>query len=327
MDDPSICPICNKPNICKYTHWHDTKDNNSLYYTIDCQFCGLAVISWDFVNRELQTKKIQQYIVSGVTRNVSINNALNQINTLIPIKNYQDLSSFFQIPITPLDKVHTFLLYLYKVQKSFADMISVDTKYDYSIAFATDELEFLYLLKFAYEAGWVEFRSDDPFLKVSSGHFILSDTKLKLSMSGWLKAYDLTEKLPDSKQAFVAIKFEDGELPSYYQFIEKALESCGYKAYNTKDDKHLDSITDVIIAGIRKSGLVVADVTGASQNVYYEAGFAYGLGIPVVLCCKKDSEKDMKFDTSHIKHLLWEDDNDLKNKLATLIEANGLSKK
>ena len=47
----------------------------------------------------------------------------------------------------------------------------------------------------------------------------------------------------------------------------------------------MDKIDDEIIGEIRRSRFLVADFThgdkGARGSVYYEAGFAYGLGLPV----------------------------------------------
>ena len=39
---------------------------------------------------------------------------------------------------------------------------------------------------------------------------------------------------------------------------------------------------------IRKSKFLIADFTGQRGGVYYEAGFAYGLGLPVIWTCRKD---------------------------------------
>ena len=65
--------------------------------------------------------------------------------------------------------------------------------------------------------------------------------------------------------------------------------------------EHSGKIDDRIIAEIRTAGLVVADFTGSRGGVYYEAGFASGLGIPVIWSCRED----------HLDQLYW---NDYSNK-------------
>jgi len=66
---------------------------------------------------------------------------------------------------------------------------------------------------------------------------------------------------------------------------------------------------------IRLSGLLVADFTGDRGGVYYEAGFAMALGIPVVFTCHEDHMKDVHFDTNHFPHVVWSTPADLRTKL------------
>ena len=84
----------------------------------------------------------------------------------------------------------------------------------------------------------------------------------------------------------------------------------------------------MIIANIRKSSLVVSDFTENKNGVYYEAGYAKGLGIEVIHTCWVKDESDFKvhFDTSTINHILWKDSDDLYEKLTTRIMALGLEK-
>jgi nucleoside 2-deoxyribosyltransferase len=50
----------------------------------------------------------------------------------------------------------------------------------------------------------------------------------------------------------------------------------------------VNDINDEIIAQIRRSRFMVCDLTGHRGGVYFEAGFAYGLGMPVIYTCRKD---------------------------------------
>ncbi len=64
---------------------------------------------------------------------------------------------------------------------------------------------------------------------------------------------------------------------------------------------------DRILARIRESRFVIADLTHNRGGVYYEAGFAEGLGIPVIYTCDADcldpeapKEKRVHFDCQHL---------------------------
>ncbi len=90
-------------------------------------------------------------------------------------------------------------------------------------------------------------------------------------------------------------------------------------------EEHLDLIDDRIVAGIRKSKFIVADLTENSYGVYYEAGFARGLGLPVIYLCNKKyfEEQKVHFDINHYSFLLWENDkgDTIKDNLQLRIEA------
>ena len=63
--------------------------------------------------------------------------------------------------------------------------------------------------------------------------------------------------------------------------------------------------------------MVVADFTGGRGGVYYEAGYAQGLGIPVVWTCRQDyfDKEGVHFDTQQYNHIVWDDPADLREKL------------
>ena len=112
--------------------------------------------------------------------------------------------------------------------------------------------------------------------------------------------------------------------------IKPACAACGFTA-DIVSQNHIGDITDKIISEIKSSRFVVADFTYNNFGVYYEAGYAKGLGIPVIkTCCKKWFEKTnldgsrinrLHFDIEHDNLLLWETAEDLKEKLENRIRA------
>ena len=85
-------------------------------------------------------------------------------------------------------------------------------------------------------------------------------------------------------------------------------------------------IDDEIIAEMRRSRFLVADFTqgktdGARGGVYFEAGFALGLGIPVIYTCREDAIDKIHFDTRQYHHTTWKDPEDLRDKLEKRILA------
>jgi nucleoside 2-deoxyribosyltransferase len=78
---------------------------------------------------------------------------------------------------------------------------------------------------------------------------------------------------------------------------------------------------DKIIADIRKSALLVADLTEHRQGVYFEAGFALGLGVPVIWTCRDDHKDKIHFDTRQYNCIFWRTPEELKERLINRIEA------
>ncbi len=102
--------------------------------------------------------------------------------------------------------------------------------------------------------------------------------------------------------------FDKGMDSAWEDGFKKALVDTGYKNPLRIDlSEHNEKICDRILAEIRKSSLVVADFTGQRSGVFFEAGFALGLGIPVIWCCK-DTDVEMRIeDATHWleKRLQW----------------------
>jgi len=118
----------------------------------------------------------------------------------------------------------------------------------------------------------------------------------------------------------------DGELKSAYdKGIKLAIEGAGYKPLRIDEQHFTGKIDDRIISEIRRSLFVVADFSkgkdGARGGVYYEAGFAKGLGLKVIFTCRKTDLNDVHFDTRQYNHIVWENSDDLRKQLEERITA------
>jgi hypothetical protein len=156
-----------------------------------------------------------------------------------------------------------------------------------------------------------------------------------ITAAGWIRVAELqTARTGEpSLQAFVAMWFGNDKEPfgdvqssqfCYDVFMRGfriAIEKAGYLARRIDFKEYNDDITDEIIAEIRRSRFVVADFTGHRRGVYYEAGFAKGLGLPVIFTCHARDIENAHFDTNHMNHLTWSTAEELAKKLETRIVA------
>ena len=160
-----------------------------------------------------------------------------------------------------------------------------------------DELTFL--VDFLENQFWLE--------KLPGGSTFLN---YRVTVSGYSYLTEIDHILADSSKAFVAMWFDDSMDEVWENGLRPAINDTGYEAVRIDQKEHLNKIDDEIIAEIRRSRFLIADFTqgetGARGGVYYEAGFAHGLNIPVIFTCRKDSLDLIHFDTRQYPHIVWE---------------------
>jgi Zn ribbon nucleic-acid-binding protein len=135
----------------------------------------------------------------------------------------------------------------------------------------------------------------------------IEGSNLKITPKGWSQIDSLRQGNPQSKTGFIAMWF-DKSVDQAHLAIETGIRNAGYKPFRVDQKEHNNDITDEIIAGIRGSKFLVADLTNHRNGVYYEAGFAKGLGLEVVWLCRKSDEKDRHFDIRQLSTIFWEED-------------------
>ncbi len=116
-----------------------------------------------------------------------------------------------------------------------------------------------------------------------------------------------------SKNIFVAFNFDSGLQEVFNQYLKEALEKEGfnYTVVNQDNVDHNKNINDEVIAKLKFSRIVIADFTNHRNSVYFEAGFAMGMKIPIIWSCQEGHEKDMSFDTRQFPHIVWKNKDDL----------------
>ncbi|MCG6195524.1 nucleoside 2-deoxyribosyltransferase [Leptospira sp. FAT2] len=151
-----------------------------------------------------------------------------------------------------------------------------------------------------------------------AGHLTIHSGGIRIEERGWIEIEEI-EKPSFSKQAFVAMWF-DPKMDKSYLAIEMACKANGFDAFKISGKEHNNEISGEILSEIKKSHFLISEVTGQRQGVYFEAGFALALGLPVIWCCKKDEIDNVHFDTRQYNHVVWSDENDLFEKLKNRIK-------
>lgn len=141
----------------------------------------------------------------------------------------------------------------------------------------------------------------------------------RISASGWLHIDELRRFTAKTNSAFVAMWF-DSTTMKYREAVLAAISYCGYKPLIIDQQEYNDFIMNQVISSIKQSRFLVADFTsrpeiekdgkvrsGVRGGVYWEAGMAYGLGMPVIHTCEdhKDSFNRIHFDVNQYNTIFW----------------------
>ena len=145
--------------------------------------------------------------------------------------------------------------------------------------------------------------------------------KANISPEGYIELDELIRHPSSSMQGFVAMWFDSGLDETYNNGFQKGIMDAGYNPVRIDRVEHINKIDDEIIAQINTSRFVVADFTGHRGGVYFEAGYALGLNLPVFWSCRKDHLNDLHFDIRQFNCIDWETPEELAKRLSKRIEA------
>jgi hypothetical protein len=132
---------------------------------------------------------------------------------------------------------------------------------------------------------------------------------LRLTLAGWKRFNELKKGRAESRRVLMAMKFEDPELDSIVAtcFVP-AVRRAGFELRSLRDGQPSGVIDDHMRVALRNSRFVIADLTHSNQGAYWEAGFAEGLGQPVIYTCRRQEWENERthFDTNHLVTIVWD---------------------
>jgi hypothetical protein len=174
------------------------------------------------------------------------------------------------------------------------------------VSYSRDQQELMILFEILIDDGYL--RSPSP-------------PACSLSVRGLLAAEALEAGGSNSAQGFVAMWFNERLLDAWVDGFDPGIRAAGFRPLRIDNKDYVGGITDEIMAEIRRSRFVVADYTGQVNGVYFEAGFALGLGLTVIPTCLADEVSKLHFDIKHLNTLLWSTPAELADGLNRRIKA------
>lgn len=297
-----------------------------------CPICKLDqehVEVWDYGERfSLECSRCGKFTITGTAAAVAENRALGpklsawirdrtEAGAEVPEINSRNLDEIEKaLPDYRVGEKQLLLLRALERRSTFpGQQVGISPEYDYPLAWAANEGELLYLLRALQERSLIR-RTDGPPELTDS--FYLT---FEITASGWSHLEEKSRPGAITDQVFVAMSFAAELLPAWDAGIRPALVKALYRPYRIDAAPHIDRIDTKIISEIRNSRFVVADVTGQRPGVYFEAGYALGIGLPVFWSVHRDELPHVHFDTRQYNHIVWDSEAHLADQLYTFVTA------
>ena len=205
------------------------------------------------------------------------------------------------------ERADRLLSYVIRKQQKLGGTFTVTDPVLVAVTYSRDKDELQYL---------VNHLLDEALIKPREGGGIA-----EITPAGYMRDEELQARQPASAQGFVAMWFDETMRDAYIGGFEVGIRDAGYDPLRVDSVEHVGKIDDEIISQIRRSRFVVADFTGQRGGVYFEAGFALGLNLPVFWTCRENQIGELHFDIRQFNCIDWTEPPELADRLQKRIEA------
>lgn len=313
IGNQEACPIC---------EYHPVEKRSSdAGLSVDCPRCGRFFIS-DTLGADGLVPSIQNAPDSDRARAV-ISYAIRKGQQSgewfkLLSYNFDEILKQDYLP-NPAEQMDKLLLWVGNNQKSAGEGMRFPLSDALGVMGGQRDSDVVFMIQELHEAGYVS----EPRVKNQGA------SCMRLTLKGWKLFQKLKQGEFDSRKAFMAMPFGESDLDSFFRDHWKpAVKEAGFDLMRVDEKPEAGSITNRMRVEILTSKFVLVELTKSNSGAYWEAGFADGLGKPVIYLCnedfanKKGTYKDdggIHFDIAHEQSVYWNPKNmdqavlDLKN--------------
>jgi hypothetical protein len=106
-------------------------------------------------------------------------------------------------------------------------------------------------------------------------------------------------------KAFVVMQFAEPYDTFYREVIQRQAESAGFEVFRIDEKAGPGIIFQDIQREIEQAEIVIAEITPANPNVFYELGYAHALQKPTILLARRESQ--LPFDVRSYRVVFYND--------------------
>lgn len=166
-----------------------------------------------------------------------------------------------------------------------------------------------YVLNYLMQCGYIQ-KSETQNSTINAS--------ITLTPKGYSRIDDLQRNNSAGRNVLVAMQFGDST-KALREAIRKGVHDSGYYAIFIDEVEHNNLITPELLKHIRDSKFVVVDLTHQNNGAYFEEGYAYGLGKPVIQLCQRGTK--LHFDIAQKNTIIWDAESDIPDRLVNRINA------
>jgi hypothetical protein len=281
------CPVCRSPaNLERIA-------GQPIQAVVDCSRCG------DYVTREALADNLGRLLEDEKQRALAshrIRKLQKQGRANLPQEFFESIQR--QSLPTPAELCDNLLLWLAEQMDGWVGR-SVGTGREISDPDILAEIG-------AIEAGgarWAAQALKDANLVELGFIGTTNQFRAGLTPAGWTRVEELQRAHVASRFAFFARKFANADVDRVFaECLQPAVKQTGYDLRTaTQMAGHIDAIIE---DEIRRCRFLIADLSDDNAGAYWEAGFAEGLGKPVIYVCRDGMKTH--FDTDHRQTVRWD---------------------
>lgn len=297
---PSECPVCNtelKVEPSRNPPGRDAK-------TFSCPRCGNFVLSDTLI---ACLPDILQKDKDAVTKISHALRTMQRINEKVELSNH-NIDAILKTPL-PRPKEQADLLIRWFAEQSSdpGNIVRIDTPIIdpnrissiCSIIGAKSIPCFNLVLNHLIKIHFVKVVTTDD----------MRSNSYQLTFEGWNHYETLLKGGATYHKAFMAMKFGDSDLNNVLENVFKpSVKMAGFELFKLDDEPRAGLIDDRLRVEIQSSDFLIADLTHGNFGAYWEAGYAEGLGKPVIYTCEQEIFNTQKthFDTNHHLTVIWD---------------------
>lgn len=289
------CPVCTK----EINDSDITPVSGQDSTCFNCSFCGRFILS-----RTLQTT-LPAILQSDPEASIKISHAIYQMgrNNKYPSLTTDTIKKIIALPLPrPREQADLLIRWLAENLPSPGETIWIEPDKHGAVIGAKTDQGFELIVNHLFEIGLV--RGDQSNSMGSFGR-----AHATLSFDGWEYYENLKLGGAVYRKAFMAMKFGDPILDEIFkENFKPNVKKAGFDLIKLDEYPKAGLIDDRMRVEIQKADFVVADLSHDNHGAYWEAGYAEGMGKPVIYTCEKNKFNETKthFDTNHHLTIVWD---------------------